>query len=363
MKVPVCRIVSLGELTPWGNHFIEVLEKEHIVEISPVATIKQLFDTDISGASQIVFVENGPEGRHLITEIRESGRKFYVVLIGKLFTKEDYAFAMQNRVFRVFENITAETPEVLAEIKHLADTVDREKKFELLVRSLKSVLLQAEGDVADSVMSELKTAVGKLGSTAAFSEYTSLQTEKAQSHDKLMFHQSEDFPDVLETIDSLERTGVLYIKGPLPSEEGQVNFLQGKIVSATTGVVHGLKAIYRMFLWDTPQFLFTRRDPEEMTFDDPINVSMRHINTEGASYRRRYERIRQELPPNRIVLELDPGFLHTGVSLPEEDFYTLASVVEFGKVSQILDYNPLPDAVLFDSLINLRKLNMLRILG
>ncbi|MCB0418985.1 MAG: DUF4388 domain-containing protein [Bdellovibrionaceae bacterium] len=363
MKVPLCRIVTLGEFTPWGAHFIEVLEKENVVEISQAESLKYLLDNDISGASQIVFLENGPEGRQYVGELRASGRKFYVVLIGKLFTKEDYAFAMHNRVFRVFENITPETPDVLAEIKHLADTVDREKKFELLVRSLKSVLLQAEGDVADSVMSELKTAVGKLGTTVTFNEYTSPGAEKAQHHDKLMFHQSEDLPDVLETIDSLERTGVLYVKGPLPSEEGQINFLQGKIVSASTGVVHGLKAIYRMFLWDGPQFLFTRRDPEEMTFDDPINVSMKHINVEGAAHRRRYERVRQELPPNRIVLELDPGFLHPGVSLPKEDFYTLASVVEFGKVSQILDYNPLPDAVLFESLIQLRKLNMLRILG
>lgn len=362
MKVPVARVVAVGEVTPWGRHFLETLQTQNLIEVSYVPTVQDYLKLPGATQPQIVTIENSPDSQHSILELRKQSRKTYVIWYGKIFSKEDLSFALEHRVYAVFENLTPESKQISDAIKRLGGLIDRDRRFDLLVRSLKSVLLQAEGDVADSVMVELKTAVAKLGSTGSYSEFAEQVVQQGSSAEsKLLFHQSEGFAEALETIDSLERTGVLWVKGALPYEEGRVEFLQGKIVWAASGVVNGLKAIYRMFLWDDPQFVFTRRDPEEMVLHEPINAGLKHISAEGAELKRRYDRIRQELPPNELELELDPTFLHTGVSLPLEEFSTLASVVEFGKVANVLDYNPLPDAVLLEGLISLKKQSMIRI--
>lgn len=362
MKVPVARVVGIGDVTPWGRHFFESLQGQNLIEVAYVSTVQEYLKMPGATQPQIVMLENSPDSQHCLLELRKQSRKTYAIWFGKIFSKEDLSFALEHRVYAVFENLTPESKQVSDAIRRLSGVLDRDRRYDLLVRSLKSVLLQAEGDVADSVMSELKTAVAKLGSTVSFSEFAEASGQQVPaSESKLLFHQSEGFAEALETIDSLERTGVLWVKGALPYEEGRVEFLQGKIVWAASGVVSGLKALYRMFLWDEPQFLFTRRDAEEMVLHEPINAGLKHISAEGADLKRRYDRIRQELPPNELTLELDPSFLHNGVSLPLDEFSTLASVVEFGKVANVLDYNPLPDAILLEGLISLKKQSMIRI--
>ena len=53
--------------------------------------------------------------------------------------------------------------------------------------------------------------------------------------------------------------------------------------------------------------------------------------------------------------------LTVGASLSPDEFSTLASVVEFGHISQVLDYNPLPDVILYESLIQLRRQKMVMV--
>ncbi len=360
MPSPLCRIVSIGKVTAWGKEFLEGLRKEELVDLKVYPDTKYFLESENEGFPQIVFLENVPESRHWIVELRESHVHLYIILFGKTFTKEDLSFAVRHRVFRVLENFEFDSYETLEQIKQIAEAAEKEKRFELLIVSLKKVLEEAEGDIANSVMSEFKTALEKIGRNSGFNEFSGEDEPHTDASKSQALPAAETLFDVLQMIDGLERTGVLWVKGETQREQGEIHFLQGRIVAATSGSVTGLKAIYRMFLWERPQFAFSRRSSDEMQITNPINVRAHWVGAEGLRHRNQYNRLRSLIPPPTIVLELDPRYLHPGTSLPPNEFTTLASVVEFGKVSQILDYTPLPDAILFESLINLRKLNIIR---
>ena len=125
-------------------------------------------------------------------------------------------------------------------------------------------------------------------------------------------------------------------------------------MSAHVGEVHGLKAIYRMFLWDEPRFLFNRQDSKDCQVEEQLPHAIKFIIQEGAELRKRYEALRRELPPDELRLQLEPTALHSGTALSPNEFFTLASVVEFEKIAAVVDYNPLCDVAIYESLIHLR---------
>ena len=193
-------------------------------------------------------------------------------------------------------------------------------------------------------------------------EFSSTEEPKATKEGShVPFYKTQNFGDALMTVHDLERTGVLWARGPVPEQEAKIEFLQGKIISAVTGDTTGLKAIYRVFLWDSPRFLFYRKDPNEAVLVEQLDASMRHLVKQGEMLRDRYEKIRKELPPDSIRLEIDSHALHKDTALAFVDFSTLASTVEFGVVAHILDYNPLPDVDIYESLIRLRKHKIVRV--
>lgn len=364
MRVPVCRILAVGEVSSWGKQFLISLQQESILDVGYEPNVPRFSSSLATNLEpQILFLENLPESRNWILNLRQSGRFLYLVWFGRSFSKDDLMFAMENRIYCVLENLRPEDRKVMDWISRLSSNRDSFSQFEHILRSVKSILLQAgEDEALKPFLNEIKTALTKIERCALQNEFhTPLSPKGTAADTKLPFHKTQDFGDALTTVADLERTGVLWIKGNQPSEEGQIEFLQGKIVAAKAGEVRGIKAVYRIFLWDEPRFLFVRRDPKDCILEEHLNLGIKYICEEGQNFRHRYEMIRRELPPFDLQLELEPASLHAGTSVASQDFSTLASIVEFGKVENVLDYNDLPDVQIYESLIRLKKNNMIRI--
>lgn len=361
MKVPCCKVYCVGEVTNWGKQFLAELQSKNVIEVSFVSSQELLHSPSILNSAVLVFVENTPESKKNISKLRGSTKHFYYIWFGRSFTKEDYQFALETRAYAVLEHARSEDPKLTDSISKAAENIEAEIHFEHVLHSLKAVLIEDEAnDEVKRIILEIKTAVKKLEKFGLKNELSGTGGERDEGS-TTPFYQAQDVADALYTVSELERTGALWIKGSLPGNEGYVEFIQGKIVSAVSGDTRGVKAIYRMFLWDQPKFLFSRRAPEDCMIEEQLNMSMKMVCDEGVRLRQRFERIRREIPPSELRLELEPTSLHPDTKLSAEDFSTLASVVEFGKVSQVIDNNKLPDVVLLEGLIRLKKGNLIRV--
>ena len=362
MKVPCGKVYCVGEVTSWGKQFLADLQAKHVIEVSFVSASELLQLPSAMNSAVLVMVENSTESKRTITKLRSATKSFYYLWFGRMFTKEDYQFAVESRAYAVLEHARSEDPKVLQAITKAAENIEAELHFEHVLHSLKAILLEDENNEAvRPVVSEIKTALKKMEKFALKNELSG--GVMSASENSTPFYKAQDFADALMTVSELERTGSLGVKDELPGNEGYVEFIQGKIVSAVSGETRGLKAIYRMFLWDQPKFLFSRRDPEDCIIEEQLNLSMKMVCDEGIRLRQRYDRIRREIPPFDLRLELEPSSLHPDTKLTAEEFSTLASVVEFGKVSQVVDNNKLPDVILLEGLIRLKKSNQIRVVA
>lgn len=363
MNVPVCRVHCVGEVTAWGRQFLGALESIHLIEVSYESV--QEFISGLSAPLQpvIIVVENTQEARKSIEKLRASGRHFFLVWFGKGFSKEDYVFGLEARAYGILEHARPDDKKVHECFRRAATNLDVVEQYDQLLHSLKALLLQTENDESTKAfMHEVRAAVQKLETCGLYNELHAGKADpRARVDGYTPFHKTQDFGDALTTVGDLERTGTLFVRGQLPGQEGKIDFIQGKVILAQTGDVHGVKAIYRMFLWDEPRFLFSRKDPNDCQVDEPMKESLKHIRHEGERLRRRFEDIRRELPPPDLHLGLEPSSLHTGCRLDAAEFSTLATVVEFGKVSQVIDYNEFPDVVVYECLIRLKKQNIIRV--
>jgi hypothetical protein len=361
MMVPCCRVYSVGEVSAWASQFLGTLRAANVIEVAAEPSVEAFCRPTHGDASvPIAFIENCPDSRRWIQAIRDGGRRCFLVWYGRGFTKEDLHFAIEQKVYRIFENARAEDKAVEAEIRKIAAAADLQHQTEQILQSIKSTLLQ---DGAKSpVIEEIKAAVSKIERGVMSNEFQAkVDPHGLTAESKIPFYKEQDFGDALSTVHDLERTGVLSVRGSLPGQEGHVEFLQGKLVGAVTGQVRGLKAIYRMFLWDQPKFVFSKVSPDDLDVEEHLNYSMKFIRAEGEALKARFTQIRRELPPGELKLELEPNALHGGVKLNPDDFSTLSSVVEFGDVARVLDYNPLPDVSVLESLIRLKRNQMIRV--
>jgi hypothetical protein len=355
------RLTFLGNPTPWIKQFLGTVQKTGSFEIRWEISPSQYLATAVpKNRVGIVVLENSPSSRQLMEALRQSGRHLLFIWIGKTFTKEDLLFASEMQVHTVLEDPVAEDPKVLEKFRRVVARADSAERSEDLMFSIKSVLIGL-GDTGGDEIQELKTGLLKLEKTVTRNEFTGA-TSSGGGQSALPFYKAQAFADALLTVQDLERTGTLNVKSKT-GLTGMVHFMQGRPILASCGEAHSLKAIYRMFLWEQPEFSFTRRDPGEMTQFEQFSLTLREICQEGESLGGRYEKIRNQVPPAQIKLQLVPAALNTKTQLARPEFSTLSSVVELGKVSQILDYNPLPDVVLYECLISLKKHGLIRVVA
>lgn len=354
------RLTFLGNPSPWLKQFLGTLQQSGSLDIHFEANSTTFLSTPVAkNRVGVVIIEQAPESHVLIETLRRSGRRLILIWIGKTFSKQDLAVAADQRVHSVIENPTDGDVRALDAIRRAMARAEASERSEDLLFSIKSVLLQLdEAGEAGPLLTELKTGLTKFERGALQSEFLG-GAVSSTGETRLPFYKAQGFADALLTVQDLERTGSLEIQSK--QGLGQVDFLQGRPVAAHCGEARSLKAIYRMFLWEEPQFSFKRRDPNETIVDDEFSLSLRDICLEGEALYRRFEKIRAQLPPAQLRLQLEPSALHAGTQLDRSQFSTLSSVVELGKVSQILDYNPLPDVVLYECLIGLKKSGVIKV--
>ncbi len=357
------RVIILGEVTQWAKHFVSMLQPVQIFEFVFESSVDKFLESTQIGHPQIVMVENTPGCRASLSRMRTSGRRIFILWIGRTFSKDDLAFALLNRIYAVFEDAKPEDPVIQKALKGAIGNVDSAIQFEQILRSLKSVLLQHESDTDKPFLAEIKTAILKLERSAMYNEFAApISTEVARADTSLPFHEAQAFSDALITVHELERTGALRVKGG-SQQEGTIEFLQGKLISAHTGDVHGIKALYRMYNWDNHHFVFTRRDVKSESIQTDLNGELQEICSVGDSLRSRYQKIRKEIPPAALVVSMEPKWMQISTTLSPNLFSTLASVIEFGQVGLVLDYNTLADVDVIENLIALKRARAIKVVA
>ncbi len=362
MKVPLLRIVAVGEFSPWAKQFLNSFEEKEIIEVTIEPNIDNFCQSLVPlNKSTVVFIDHNTDSHKNIQKICGSGKPTYIVWLGKLFTKEDLHTAFEQRIYCIFESTKIKENEVVSKLRNLSQLLDSDGQFQQILRAMKAILLQTEAEFPEIPMvTELRTAVKKLESHGLKNELNHFNRQPSSDSSENIFHKNQNLGEALLTINELERTGSLWVRGNGTDQEGKVDFLQGKITQTTSGGCEGIKAIFRMFLWDKPRFLFYRRDPREALIAEPMDLDILQLVKTGAIYKEKFEKIRKEIPAEGFKLEINPGNLNGDVSLTRNDFSTLSSVIEFGTVATIVDFNALADVEIYESLINLRRNNMIR---
>jgi hypothetical protein len=355
------KVYGLGEISPSNKQFLDTLQtlKHFTVEYEP--NVQKFLTQPATIGPRIVFFDYTPESKQWITRIRSSNMPCYIAWLGRLFTKEDYQFAENNRVYAVFESPNYSDKNTQQKIQKLLLAFQSKEEISHLLHSFKSILVQSESELPKTVLQEIKTALSKLNKRVLGSEFEGVGESQTQSNE-MPFHKNQTLTDVFTTMQDLERTGVLWVQGQLAGQKGQVDFLQGKIVSASCNETQGEKAIFRMYLWENLRFLFNRKEPNQFTQIEKMSKPLAALCKEGEEYNLRFQKIKKELPPPELRVDLEPKNLNENTKLTWNDFSTLASVVEFKLVAQVLNYNSLPDIAIFESLIRLRKENKIKVL-
>lgn len=362
MDASARRLYCVGPVTSWGREFLDALSTAVPVAVAYEPSTQRFVD-GATGTASGVFVEAGPDARGTLDQLRGSGRPMLLVCFGRAFTKDDYAYFSERRLYAALEAPVGDDRRTVEATRRLVGALDAVDRQQQRFHSMKRLLVDSS-DASDPmvILHEMRTILSKVERSALEREWLADRAPGSGGDDKL-FHESEEFGDALTTIHDLERTGALWVRGTLPGQEGKVEFLQGKIVAATAGEVRGMKALYRIFLWDEPRFLFHRIAAEDSVIEDRLNVSVNTLRLEGQDFRQRYQQIRRDVPPPEIKLEIESSALHVGTQLSPDDFSALASVVEFGTIRHVLDFNELPDVTIFEALIRLRKASLIRVVA
>lgn len=351
------RFTFIGAASAWMAQFLGALAKAGPFEIQNETSVESLLAKSKSRA-EVVVLEQSSEVKPIVSALRASGRKFVIVLVGQTLTKEETLFSIEHRIHSVLEKPDPFSPHTLGTFKKAIEQSENAAHSEALLFSLKSSLLSLSGESAEQSAEEIRKGLLKVEKTLTTNEFLGNSTSSA-GETKLPFYKSQSFADALLTIEDLGRTGTLEVKsGALV---GKVEFLQGRPTSATAGEARAMKALFRMFLWESPEFTFHHQEAAAIRVRDAFDFSTSQMCREGETLCARFEKIRAQIPPLSVRLQLDPASLTTETKLAKDEFSTLASVVELGKVAEVIDYNPLHDVVLYECLIGLRRNGVIRV--
>lgn len=365
MEASLSEVVALGEFSSWAKQLLNQWQTEDLIRLSFEASVPRFCSTHFSGEVSVALLENNSAAKLAIGQIRSSGKNVLILWLGQHFSREDLEFALEQRVYATLENPVSfdkRTERIFTKCAALSNQANQKKQ---LLRNLKILLVPTESEGQNSeFINELKTGLIKLERSDRGNEL--FATEFASDNEEgssVPLAQSISLGDTLLTITDFERTGTLWIKGKNPGEEGKIDFIQGKISFAEAGAVQQLKAIYRMFLWDTPRFLFNRKKVEVGEAHDLIPTEISLIVQEGELHAKRFELIKKEAPPSHLKLALEAESINPSTHLSPTNFQTLIKVVEYSHVTDVLDYSPSWDIDLYEGLIQLRKMGHIKVVA
>jgi len=357
MHSALCEAYALGDFSPWGRLLLNEWQSEGVLQLSFESNVGSFCKSaENKKEPMIVLLENGPTSQPQLMQLRACSAPLLILWMGKQFNKEDVRMGLTTRVYALLENPTAgdkRTQDIFIQAKQ---TLDRYLQLHHLLHSMKGLVLQSESKNTDAdLIRELKVGISKLERMTHNNPWWRSEQNEGTPESSLPVAQFQGLGDVLLTLGELERTGTLWVRGGRPGEEGKIDFIQGKMTVAEAGAVSQLKAVYRMFCWENSRFLFNRKNPEDCRSQKMIAMEIEEIVREGQQQQERTQKIKKEIPPAHIKLDLVAAKMTVSTAFTPADFYTLIQVAQFHHVSDILDYSEKWDVEILEGLIHLRK--------
>jgi hypothetical protein len=138
-----------------------------------------------------------------------------------------------------------------------------------------------------------------------------------------------------------------------------VYFYGGVIIHAVSGAVHGLKALLRAVMWPDAEWTFFPKK-EHGELHDSLRLSLLGFTQALQEAQKIHKKVQPFVPPPGVELLVEPQIFMKKEIWTNSEAKVLASVAEYALVRDVLNYCPLPDMEIYDTLITLRKQGLLK---
>jgi len=171
----------------------------------------------------------------------------------------------------------------------------------------------------------------------------------------------KDFPlvDVLNLLSFGAKTGILKINGKKNREDlnGEIYFLNGKIVDANSGVKKGEEAFYDIFLIDEGTFSFSVKDfKKEKTIEKNLDALL----LEGIRRADELKGLQSKLPNFDSFLETNPRVNTTEIKLSSDEWQILNLFRDKRTIRDALKISTFSEFITLRTIYLLLTLNLLK---
>lgn len=172
----------------------------------------------------------------------------------------------------------------------------------------------------------------------------------------------KDFPlvDVLNLLSFGGKTGVLNIFGKKNKEElnGEIYFLNGKIVDAISGIKRGEEAFYNIFLIDEGTFSFSVK---EIKAEKKIEKDLDSLLLEGIRRADELKGLQSKLPNFDTFLETNPKVNASEIKLSSDEWLILNLFKDKKSIRNTIKISPFSEFITLRTIYLLLTLNLLKL--
>lgn len=171
----------------------------------------------------------------------------------------------------------------------------------------------------------------------------------------------KDFPlvDILNLLSFGGKTGILNIFGKKNKEElnGEIYFLNGKIVDAISGTIRGEEAFYNIFLIDEGTFSFSVK---EFKREKTIEKSLDALLLEGIRRADELKGFLSKLPNLDTYLETNPKVNASEIKLSSDEWQILNLFKDKKSIRDAIKISPFSEFLTLRATYLLLTLNLLK---
>lgn len=138
-----------------------------------------------------------------------------------------------------------------------------------------------------------------------------------------------------------------------------IYFDGGVISHAVSGAVSGVKALLRSVMWADAQWTFASKK-EHAELHDTLKLNLLGFTRTVQEAKKILKNVQPFMPPPGVSLLVEPQAFLKKESWTVSEARVLAGVAEYALVRDVLNYCPLPDMEIYDTLISLRKQGLLK---
>ncbi len=163
--------------------------------------------------------------------------------------------------------------------------------------------------------------------------------------------------EVLRELLYSQVTGELQVNAGL--KMGTIFVYAGTISYAVTGAVNGMKALLRMLTWDQVHWRFNANKIGQFATEG-MRLDLTGFTKAHQTLRISWDRVRNFVPPPSVQLKVVAHNFAQRRKWTQLETKVVASISEFHLVRDILNYCPLPDMEIYETLIELRRQNLVQ---